>query len=250
MTQPHAKTAKSSPAGTEKIRINKLLADRGVASRREVDILIEKGKIMVNGIKAALGQKVNEGDTIEIVGTTAPKHYLAYYKGRGIITHSPNEKETDIPTKLADDYKITNVSPVGRLDKDSEGLIILSNDGRITGPLLDPEAGHEKEYSVTVDKVVTPAFAKLMELGVDIEGYLTKAAKVVPSTKNDKRFNLVITEGKKHQIRRMCAALGYQIQSLKRVRIMNIEIKNLKPNQYRKIAGNELKEFLGELGVQ
>lgn len=246
MTQPKKEIAK----GTEKIRINKLLADRGLASRREVDTLIEKGKITVNGTKASLGQKVSENDVIEITGSTATKQYLAYYKGRGIITHSPNEKETDILTKLAKDYKITGVSPVGRLDKDSEGLIILSNDGRITGPLLDPEANHEKEYSITVDKVVTPAFAKLMELGVDIEGYLTKPAKVVASTKNDKRFNLIITEGKKHQIRRMCAALGYQVQSLKRVRIMNIELKSLKPNQYRKIAGNELKEFLAELKVQ
>lgn len=237
------------PPGVDKIRINKLLADRGVASRREVDALIEKGKIMVNGVKAAVGQKVSESDSIEVVGTTTKKQYLAYYKGRGVITHSPSEKETDILTKIATDFGITGVTPVGRLDKASEGLIILSNDGRITGPLLDPEADHEKEYSVEVDKVVTPAFAKLMELGVDIEGYLTKAARVVPSTKNDKRFNLVITEGKKHQIRRMCAALGYQVQSLKRVRIMNIELKSLKPNQYRKIAGAELAEFLQTLGV-
>jgi len=236
-------------ATSPKIRINKLLADRGVASRREVDALIEKGVILVNGIKAAIGQRVSETDTIKLIGTTAPKKYLAYYKGRGIITHSPSNNETDILTKLATDYHISGVTPVGRLDKDSEGLIILSNDGRITGPLLNPEAGHEKEYSVTVDKVVTPAFAKLMEIGVDIEGYLTKAAKVTPSTKNDKRFNLVITEGKKHQIRRMCAALGYQVQSLKRVRILNVEIKNLKPNQYRKISGDELKNFLTTLGV-
>jgi 23S rRNA pseudouridine2604 synthase len=232
-----------------KIRINKLLADRGVASRREVDALIEKGKIMVNGVKAAVGQKVSDTDVIELVGAIQKKQYLAYYKGRGIITHSPNDKETDILTKLSTDYNISGVSPVGRLDKDSEGLIILSNDGRITGPLLNPEAGHEKEYSVEVDKVVTPAFAKLMELGVAIEGYVTKPAKVIPSAKNNKRFNLIITEGKKHQIRRMCAALGYQVQSLKRVRIMNIELKNLKPNQYRKIAGTELTEFLQTLGV-
>jgi len=239
-----------SKATTPKVRINKLLADRGVASRREIDTLIEKGKIMVNGVKASLGQRVNESDTIELLGTTARKQYLAYYKGRGIITYSPNEKETDILTKLATDYKITGLSPVGRLDKDSEGLIILSNDGRITGPLLNPEAGHEKEYSVEVDKIVTPAFAKLMELGVDIEGYITKAAKVTPSSKNDKRFNITITEGKKHQIRRMCAALGYQIQALKRVRIMNIELKSLKPNQYRKISGDELKVFLKHLGIE
>lgn len=248
---PHSPAPKPAHQNTiEKVRINKLLADRGVASRREVDALIEKGKIMVNGVKATVGQKVNRTDTIEVVGTTPKKQYLAYYKGRGIITHSPSEKEVDILTKIATDYGITGVTPVGRLDKASEGLIILSNDGRITGPLLDPEAGHEKEYSVEVDKVVTPAFAKLMELGVDIEGYRTKPATVVPSTKNNKRFNLVITEGKKHQIRRMCASLGYQVQSLKRVRIMNIELKSLKPNQYRKITGAELQEFLRALHIQ
>jgi 23S rRNA pseudouridine2604 synthase len=151
--------------------------------------------------------------------------------------------------RLKKDYGITDVAPVGRLDKDSEGLIILSNDGRITGPLLDPEAGHEKEYTVEVDKKISSLFIHLMALGVDIEGYTTKPARVIPSPKNDKKFNLVITEGKKHQIRRMCAALGYQIQSLKRVRIANITIGALKPNQYRKINGDELQALLKELSV-
>jgi 23S rRNA pseudouridine2604 synthase len=155
----------------------------------------------------------------------------------------------DIATRLKKDYGITDVTPVGRLDKDSEGLIILSNDGRITGPLLDPEADHEKEYSVTVDKNVTPAFLKLLELGVVIEGYRTKPAKAIGNPKNQKRFNLIITEGKKHQIRRMCAALGYQVESLKRVRVMNIELGALKPNQFRKLGDNELKLFLTDLDL-
>ncbi len=231
------------------MRINKYLAHTGVASRREADVLIAAGKILVNGKKATTGQQISATDKVEVAGATKNKKYLAYYKGRGVISHSPAKGEVDIATRLKQDYSITDVTPVGRLDKDSEGLIILTSDGRITGPLLDPEAAHEKEYLVTVDKNVTPAFAKIMELGVDIEGYRTKAAKVTLSPKNQKRFNLTITEGKKHQIRRMCAALGYQVESLKRVRIMNIELGNLKPNQYRKIAGPELKTFLEELGL-
>ena len=119
----------------------------------------------------------------------------------------------------------------------------------MTGLLLDPASKHEKEYEVTVDKSITSLFSRLMALGVDIEGYRTKPAKVTTLPKNDKKFLLTLTEGKKHQIRRMCAALGYQVQSLKRVRIMSINIGDLKPNQYRKIAGNELKLFLTELGL-
>jgi 23S rRNA pseudouridine2604 synthase len=232
------------------IRINKYLADQKIASRREADALIESGKILINGKPAALGAKVSEGDKVEVLGLNKKNQYLAYYKGRGVITHSPSAEETDIAMRLKRDYGLTGLSPLGRLDKDSEGLIILSNDGRLTGPLLDPEAGHEKEYEVTVDKAVTGMFVKLMSLGVDIEGYKTKLAKVVAHPRNDKRFNLIITEGKKHQIRRMCAALGYQVETLKRVRIMNIELGTLKPNQFRKIAGSELKELMTTLGLQ
>ncbi|MFM2424157.1 MAG: pseudouridylate synthase specific to ribosomal small subunit, rRNA pseudouridine2604 synthase [Candidatus Parcubacteria bacterium] len=231
------------------VRLNKYLADQGLASRREADVLIQTKQILINDKVALVGARVLPTDTVTLVGNTKSKRYIAYYKGRGIITHSPSENEIDIPTRLRKDYGITDVTPVGRLDKDSEGLIILSNDGRITGPLLDSEQNHEKEYVVTVDKPVTLAFCKLMEIGVDIEGYRTKAAIAVPSPKNNKRFNLTITEGKKHQIRRMCAALGYQIESLKRVRILNIEVGALKPNQYRKISGDELRTFLNTLGI-
>lgn len=232
------------------MRINKYLAHSGVASRRESDTLIKQGQVLVNGQKAVMGQQVEESDTVEIKGKTKTKSYLAYYKGRGIITHSPAEGEVDIAGRLAKDYGITHVSPVGRLDKDSEGLIILSNDGRITGPLLDPEADHEKEYDVLVDKPISGMFKKAMELGVDIEGYRTKPAKISANSRNDKRFSLIITEGKKHQIRRMCAALGYQVQNLKRVRIMNVEIGKLKPNQYRKLQDDELTTLLKELGLK
>ena len=231
------------------LRINKYLAHINVASRREADAMIVTGKILVNGQIAKIGQQISAKDVVAVVGQTKPKQYLAYYKGRGIIAHSPTEQEVDIATRLKRDYGISDVAPIGRLDKDSEGLIILSNDGRITGPLLDPKANHEKEYSVTVDKNITKTFMKLMELGVDIEGYRTKPARLIEQPKNPKRFNIVITEGKKHQIRRMCAALGYQIDTLKRIRIMNIELGTLKPNQYRNLSGHELKTFLKDLEI-
>ena len=231
------------------MRINKYLAHQGIASRREADVLVAAGKVLINGVKARNGDQVTETDKVELLGATKTKSYLAYYKGRGIITHSPSEKEVDIAQRLLKDYGIDNVAPIGRLDKDSEGLMVLSNDGRITGPLLDPESDHEKEYEVMVDKAIGGMFIKAMTAGVDIEGYRTKPAKVTAHKTNDKKFTIILTEGKKHQIRRMCAALGYQIQSLKRVRIMSIKLDKLKPNQYRKIAGPELKDFLKELGL-
>lgn len=231
------------------MRINKFLAHKNIVSRREADALIVEKKVTVNGKQAVMGQKIEEGDAVEIVGEIESKSYLAYYKGRGVVSHSPALGETDIASKLAKDYGISHVFPVGRLDKDSEGLMILSNDGRMTSPLLDPKLNHEKEYEVLVDKKINNMFVRAMEAGVDIEGYRTKKATVIASTQNDKRFRLTITEGKKHQIRRMCVALGFQVQSLKRIRIMNIKIGKLKPNQYRKIEGAELETFLKKLGL-
>lgn len=232
------------------MRINKYLASQGIASRREADTLIAAGKILVNGVKAEVGQLVEASDTVELIGKTKPKRYFAYYKGRGVITHSPAPGETDIAARLAKDYGLTDVAPVGRLDKDSEGLIILTNDGRITGPLLDSDRANEKEYDVTVDKKVSGMFLRAMAHGVDIEGYRTKPAVVIANEKNEFRFRITLTEGKKHQIRRMCAALGYQVQTLKRVRIINIELGKLKPNQHRKISGEELRVFLQALKVR
>lgn len=231
------------------MRINKYLAHTNVASRREADVLIAQQKVRINGKIAVVGQSIQADDTVEVIGKTGSKTYLAYYKGRGIISHSPAADEIDIVSRLAKDYNITRVSPIGRLDKDSEGLIILSDDGRITAPLLNPKADREKEYDVLVDKKITNFFIKNMRGGVNIEGYRTKPTRVIVHPQNKLRFSIVLTEGKKHQIRRMCAALGYQVQSLKRVRIINITLDKLKPNQYRKIKGAELETFLKTLGL-
>jgi 23S rRNA pseudouridine2604 synthase len=231
------------------MRLNKYLAHQGLASRREADTLIVAGKVTINGKKATLGQQVNERDDVKVTGKTKEKTYLAYYKGRGIITHSPEAGETDIKTRIAKDYKLTDIYPLGRLDKDSEGLIILTNDGRLTGPLLDPERGNEKEYEVTVDKAINGWFLKHMAEGVKIERYTTKPAVVTPVGTAKLKFRITLTEGKKHQIRRMCAALGYQVMNLRRVRIMNIEVGKLKPNQYRKLTEVEVLTLLRTLGV-
>jgi 23S rRNA pseudouridine2604 synthase len=232
------------------IRINKYIAHQGWASRREADGLIEKKAVLVNGTPATLGQMIDHNDTVTLAQKAEKQRlYYAYYKGRGIISHSPDEHETDIATKLHDQHGITGVYPVGRLDKDSEGLIILTNDGRVTGPLLSPDSGFEKEYDLILDKPINHWFTKHIAAGVRIEGYITKPATITTHPENPKRCRITLTEGKKHQIRRMCAALGYQVQSLKRVRVANITLGKLKPNQYRKIDGAELKAFLTTLAI-
>ena len=229
------------------VRINKYIALKGWASRREADELIKARKIFVNNQPAVIGQSVLATDKVNYRGQKKAKDYLAYYKGRGVITHSPASGEIDIATKLHQQFNLTNAHPIGRLDKNSEGLIILSNDGRLTEPLTSPEFGTEKEYAVTVDKNITPRFLKKMGAGVDIEGYLTKPAKI--KQKSARSFLLTLTEGKKHQIRRMCAALGYQVKALTRIRIANIKLGNLKPNQYRKLKNDELKKLLTWLRI-
>jgi len=230
------------------VRLNKYLADRKLASRREADVLIAEGKVLVNGKKAVIGQKVSDDDIVRLApDATKAKTYLAYYKGVGVISHSPAKGEIDIATRIKKDYKIKDIYPVGRLDKASEGLIILTNDGRVPLVLLESANENEKEYEVLVDKPITGRFIKRMCEGVDIEGYMTKPT--LTSKKSEYSFRTVLTEGKKHQIRRMCAALGYQVRQLKRVRIINIKLGTLKPNQYRKIVGKELQTFLKEIGL-
>ncbi len=231
------------------VRINKYLADKKIAPRREADRLIQAGKVKVNGEKAVIGQIVSDSDEVTVDTSKQKYIYLAYYKGRGIIAHSPDKGEVDIATRLKTDYNLQGIFPVGRLDKESEGLLILTNDGRVTGPLLDTKNNNEKEYEVTVDKKVSPILLRALQNGVEIEGYRTKKAKVKEVKSDNKKFELTLTEGKKHQIRRMCAALGYQVQNLKRTRVVNIKLGNLKPNQYRKLTAAETKELLLSLAI-
>ena len=225
------------------MRINKYLASRGYSTRTEADTLIEKGLITINGKEAVLGQKVLEKDTVQVLGPKKKYRYYAYNKPFGVITHSPQLGEKDVLTASG----LLGVFPVGRLDKRSSGLLILTDDARITDRLLSPVYVHEKEYRISTREDLPSYFKKRMEGGVDIEGYTTKKCSV--QLEGDKRFSIILTEGKKHQIRRMCAALGVEISTLERVRVANIKIGSLKSNAYRDIAGTELQTFLTSLSL-
>jgi len=232
------------------IRINKYLAEKGHATRRGADALIDSGIVFVNGKNALIGQQIQASDKVEVRGVQTNSHqYLLYYKPRGVITHSPAPHETDIAMQIKADHSVEGVFPVGRLDKDSEGLILLTNDGRITKRLLDPENDHEKEYEVLVDKRVTGAFLRQLAHGVSIEGYRTKSAVAVVDTRNEHKFNITLTEGKKHQIRRMCAALGYQVVELKRTRIIGFSIRPLTVGKVRKLSPREIQILYKTLGI-
>lgn len=225
------------------MRINKYLAHKNLCTRRAADELIKGGKVLINGKVAALGDKVAQTDDVQ-VRFRAPKYrYIAYHKPRGIITHSPGPGEKDIVAEVP----VKGVYPIGRLDKDSSGLIILTDDGRITDKLLNPEYVHEKEYVVTTREILPNNIKGRLERGVNIEGYDTKPAKV--RVLSQKKFSIILTEGKKHQIRRMCAAIGLTVAGLQRVRIMNIHLSGMKEGQHRAISGQELALFLRSLGL-
>lgn len=229
------------------MRINKYVAKCGIASRREADALIAAGRVLVNGTPATLGQIVDDEDRVTVKGASTEKRYVLFYKPRGVLTHGGNSREPDVASFLRAQYGITGAFPVGRLDKASEGLLLVTNDGRVTGALLDPAHGHEREYEVWVDKRVTDSMLRKLSAGVYIEGYKTKPARAIRTGTNC--FRITLTEGKKHQIRRMCAAAGYQVRQLTRIRIAHLTRDGLAPGQYREIRGAELHRLLGELGV-
>jgi 23S rRNA pseudouridine2604 synthase len=212
------------------MRINKYLADKKISTRRGADELIKNKKVFINGKLAVLGSQVNENDKVEVRGVEKKEYqYFAYNKPIGIETNSPRE----------------DLFPLGRLDKNSHGLLILTNDGRITDQLLNPKFFHEKEYLVKTKEKLRSNFKQKMEAGVNIEGYQTKTCKV--KIVNENTFRVILTEGKKHQIRRMCSNLFQEVSDLKRERIMNIKLGNLKPNSLREIKGEELDIFLPRL---
>ncbi len=230
------------------IRINRYLAHKGYATRRGADNIILQKRVHINGRLAVLGDKVCGNDAVEVrqeKSRTEKKYvYLAYFKPAGIVTHSPEAGQKSIEDVLSLD---TPVFPVGRLDRASEGLIILTNDGRITDRLLNPKYKHEKEYIVRTMLPFKDGFLKRMARGVRIEGYLTEPARTYRM--GESSFRIILIEGKKHQIRRMCAALGNDVSSLRRIRIMNILLGSLKPGGFRKIEGRELQEFLKQINI-
>jgi 23S rRNA pseudouridine2604 synthase len=232
------------------IRLNRYLYLKGFCSRRQADRMIRDKEIKINGEFAVLGQKVKENDNVELSNRVKelPKHYEYYLlnKPRGVVSHNPQQGEKSVE----DFFKASDVkklAPVGRLDKDSTGLMLISNDGRLIDKMLNPRHGHEKEYSVRVDKPLKESFARKMSQGVDIEGYKTKEAKV--EVTGNRSFTIILKEGKKHQIRRMCAALGYQVRDLKRKRIMNLYLGGLRPGESRELSMQEKVSLLRQLEI-
>ncbi len=229
------------------VRLNKYMADSGYCSRREADRLIEEGRVRVDGRAGELGLRVLPGMTVTVDGRPltgeSEKVYLLLNKPKGIVcTADPRE-----PMNVVDYLGYPKrVFPVGRLDKDSEGLLLLSSDGEIVNRMLRAAGGHEKEYEVTIDRPVTAPFVESMMSGVPILDTVTLPCKVRRT--GERSFNIVLVQGLNRQIRRMCEALGANVTHLRRVRIMNLRLGRLQPGQWRELTREELETLMGQLG--
>lgn len=228
------------------MRIQKYISETGFCSRRQTNRLIIEGRVTVNGTVSDKNTMVAEHDEVLIDGRAIPckEHsvYLALHKPVGITCTAAKEVEGNIIDFV--NYP-TRIFPVGRLDKASEGLILMTNDGDIFNKILRSEHGHEKEYVVTVDKVITEQFVLQMESGVEVLNTITKPCKVEKIS--DNVFKIILTQGLNRQIRRMCKALGYRVERLQRIRIMNIHLGNLEAGVWRELSQQELNELLKEL---
>jgi 23S rRNA pseudouridine2604 synthase len=222
------------------MRLNKHISDSGIASRREADAWIAAGRVTVNGQPAALGTQVKAGDVVLVDGRPLPARraavYIALHKPPGVTCTT----ERDVPGNIVDFVgHAERIFPIGRLDKDSEGLILLTNDGDIVNEVLREEHGHEKEYLVTVEPALTPTFLAMMAAGVRIGAEKTKPARVTRVGPN--QFRIVLTQGLNRQIRRMCSALGWRVKRLVRLRIMHIRLGDLPPGRWRELTPEEVR---------
>ena len=225
-------------------RINKYLSEVGFCSRRAADKLIEEGKVTINGEITEIGSKVEEGDQVEVEGqkiinpTKQKNIYLAFNKPIGIVCTTDRRVE---PDNIIDFIKYPKrIFPIGRLDKPSEGLIFLTNDGDIVNKILRARNNHEKEYIVSVNRPINKDFIQSMSNGVEILDTITKNCFV--KQLGQKKFKIILTQGLNRQIRRMCESLGYRVRSLKRVRIMNIKL-DVPTGKYREFTKEELIEL-------
>ena len=233
------------------IRINKYLSEIGYCSRRGADKLLEQGRITINGSVPELGTKVNEGDLVAVdgvvVGERKKEHvYIALNKPRGIVCTTDQRVEKDNIIDFVGHPE--RIFPIGRLDKPSEGLILMTSDGDIVNKILRARNNHEKEYIVSVDKAITQKFISKMSNGVPILDTVTKECLVEQI--GPKTFRIVLTQGLNRQIRRMCEALGYQVYTLKRTRIMNIELNNLPVGQWRDLTKKEKRRLFADLNYE
>lgn len=235
-----------SGTDNEGIRLNKYIASSGLCSRREADTLIESGKVTINGETAVQGSKVMDGDIVLVNGRKVTPDddmiYIAFNKPLGVTCTTDKRDPSNIIDYIGFDERIF---PVGRLDKNSSGLILLTNDGSIVNKLLRAENGHEKEYLVTVNRPYDKNFLRSMESGVPVLGQLTLPCKLKPA--GDKSFKIILHQGLNRQIRRMCEYLGYKVTRLKRIRFMNIELGGLETGKWRYLTSSEKKELLKDI---
>lgn len=226
----------------EQLRINKYLSSIGYCSRREADRLIEQGKITIDGHIALVGEQVTKDQLITIngipVGDKPREIVIAFNKPKGIVCTSSNKEKNNIIDYL---HFPTRIYPVGRLDKDSTGLILLTNDGDLTDRILRGKNNHEKEYLVTVQKPLRPEIIHAMEQGIPILDTITRPCHIIQIDSHT--FRIILTQGLNRQIRRMCEYFGYKVLTLKRVRVMNIHLGELPEGTWREITGNELIEL-------
>ena len=230
------------------IRLNKFISESGAASRRAADRLVEEGRVTVNGRVAVLGDKVSEGDVValdgKVLGRKQKDIILAFNKPRGITcTSSPDD-----PDNVIDFIGYPErIYSVGRLDKDSEGLLLMTNNGDLANSIMRSRAEHEKEYIVSVDRKVTDEFVRGMSSGVHILGRVTKRCLVERT--GDKEFRIVLRQGLNRQIRRMCGHFGYTVFRLRRIRVMNVELGDLPVGKYRDLTDEERDELFRQLGM-
>ena len=224
------------------VRLNKYLSEAGVCSRREADRLIESGRVTVDGQRAQTGMRITPGQVVKVGRKVVSKQdemiVLAVNKPRGIVCTEERRERNSIVRFL--DYPV-RVTYIGRLDKDSRGLLLMTNNGDIINKMMRAANYHEKEYKVTVDQEITPEFIEKMSSGVPILDTVTRPCRVEKIGKYT--FSIILTQGLNRQIRRMCEALGYQVRDLVRVRVMNIRLGSLKEGQYRKVTDEELEEL-------
>ena len=226
----------------ESVRLNKYLSEAGVCSRREADRLIESGKVTVDGVTAQMGMRVTAGQIVKVGKKTVSKQdemiVLAVNKPKGIVC-TEDQRERDSIVRFLN-YPV-RVTYAGRLDKDSRGLLLMTNNGDIINQMMRAANRHEKEYKVTVDKEITEQFIKKMSEGVPILDTVTRPCTVKKIGKYT--FSIILTQGLNRQIRRMCAAFGYEVKDLVSIRIMNIRLGSLKEGAYRKLTDEELEEL-------
>ena len=234
----------------EQIRLNKYLAQCGVCSRREADKLIEQGRVLVNGNVAQTGQQVSAADEIKVnsklLQGRAEKKVLAFYKPIGVTCTEKDPHAEKIITDMIH-YPI-RVTYAGRLDKDSEGLLLLTNDGDLIDAMMRGANRHEKEYIVKVDKEITPDFLSKMAKGIYLKDLDVTTRECEIEKIGKFTFRIILTQGVNRQIRRMCQNCGFQVKNLKRIRVMNVLLGNLKPGEYREVTENELKQLYSACG--